>query len=46
MAALSLIGHSLNKAEMEYRGKFGHTLGRLEHISFMSRIGIFMLPVL
>ena len=32
MAALPLIGHALNKAEMEYHGKFGHILGRIQHI--------------
>ena len=25
---------------MEYHGKFGHTLGRIQHISIMSRIDI------
>ena len=25
---------------MEYHGKFGHTLGRIQHISLMSRIDI------
>ena len=29
LAALLLTGHSLQKAEMEYHGKFGHTLARL-----------------
>ena len=32
MAALPLTGHALHKAEMEYRGKFGHTLGRIQKI--------------
>ena len=41
MAALPLTGHLLHKAEMEYHGKFGHTLGRIQHISFMIRIDIF-----
>ena len=40
MAALPLTGHSLHKSEMEYHGKFGHTLGRIEHILLTSRIGI------
>ena len=40
MAALPLIGHALNKAEMEYHGKFGHILGRIQHIDIMSRIGL------
>ena len=26
---------------MEYPGKFGHTIGRIQHISLMSRIDIF-----
>ena len=38
LAALPLIGHALQKAEMEYHGKFGHTLGRIQHIAIMSRI--------
>ena len=25
---------------MEYHGKFGHTLGRIQHISLMSRIDL------
>ena len=36
MAALPLKGHALHKAEMEYHGKFGHKLGRIQHISLMS----------
>ena len=40
MAALPLTGHALNKAEMDYHGKFVHTLGRIQHISLMSRIDI------
>ena len=38
MAVLPLTGHALNKAEMEYNGKFGYTLGSIQHISLMSRI--------
>ena len=38
LAALPLTGHILHKAEMEYHGKFGHTLGRIQHIDLMSRI--------
>ena len=41
MAALPLTGHDLHKEEMEYHGKFGHTLGRIQHISIMSRIDLF-----
>ena len=26
---------------MEYHGKFGHTLGRIQHIALMSRIEMF-----
>ena len=26
---------------MEYNGKFGHTIGRIQHISLMSRLDIF-----
>ena len=38
LAALILTGHALHKAEMEYHGKFGHKLGRIQHISNMSII--------
>ena len=41
MAALQLTRHALHKAEVEYHGKFGHTLGRIQYISLMSRIEIF-----
>ena len=41
MAGLQLTGHALQKAEMEYHGKCGHTLGRIQHISLMIRIDIF-----
>ena len=37
LAALPLTRHALHKAEMEYHGKFGHTLGRIQHIALMSR---------
>ena len=40
MVALPLTGNYLDKAEMEYHGKFGHTLGRI-HVSCMSIIDIF-----
>ena len=40
MAALPLTGHALHKAEMEYHRKFGHALGRIQHIALMSRIDI------
>ena len=35
-----LKGNVLRKAEMEYNGKFGHTMGRIHTIALMSRIGI------
>ena len=41
MAALILKGNELHKEEMEYQGKFGHNLGRIQQISFISRIDIF-----
>ena len=41
LAALTLTGHALQKAEMEYHGKFGHTLGRIQHIACMIRIDLF-----
>ena len=41
MNALSLTVYALHKAEMEYHGKFGHTIGRIQHISLMSRIDIY-----
>ena len=40
LAALPLIGNALHKAEMEYHGKFGHTIGRIQHIALMSRIDL------
>ena len=41
LAAFPLTGHALQKAEMEYRGKFGHKIGRIQHISLMSIIDLF-----
>ena len=41
MAELPIKGHDLHKAEIEYDGKFGHKLGRIQHISLMKRIDIF-----
>ena len=38
MDALSLKGNPLHKAEMEYHGKFGHNIGRIQHIAILSRI--------
>ena len=40
LAALPLSVHALHKVEIEYHGKFGHTLGRIKHISLMSRIDL------
>ena len=41
MGALTLTGHALKKAEIEYHGNFGHTLGRIQHITLMSIIDLF-----
>ena len=35
MAEISLTGNVLHKAENEYHGKFGHTIGRIQHIAIM-----------
>ena len=40
MPALQLTENDLHKANIEYHGKFGHTIGRIQHIALMSRIGI------
>ena len=40
MDALPLTVNTLHKAEMEYHGKFGHNLGRIQHIDIMSRTEI------
>ena len=40
MAEITLTGNFLYKAEMEYHGKFGHTLVRIQHIYLMSQIDI------
>ena len=41
MAALPLTGNALHKEELEYHGKSGHTLGSIQHIALMRRIGLF-----
>ena len=41
MSALPLEGNTFHKAEMKYNGKFGHTVGRIHHISLMSKIDFF-----
>ena len=33
MDAPQLTGHALHKSEIEFYGKFGHTLGSIQHIS-------------
>ena len=40
MAALTLTGNTLYKEEMEYHEKFGHNIGRIQHIALMSIIDI------
>ena len=40
MDELPLIGNALHKAEMEYHGRFGHTLGRIQRIALMSIIDL------
>ena len=40
MAALQLTGNAFHRVEMEYNGKFGHNLGRIQHIGIMSRLEI------
>ena len=36
MAALPLTGNAFHKTEIEYHGKFGYTLGMIQHISLIS----------
>ena len=40
MTALTLTGNAPYKAKMEYHGKFGHKLGRIQHIALMRIIDI------
>ena len=40
MDVIPITGHSLHKAELEYHGKYGHTLGRIQHIALMSIIDL------
>ena len=42
MAEIPLTGNAFHKSEMEYHGKFGHTFGRIQHISLIIRIEIFI----
>ena len=41
ITAIPLTLNYLHKAEMEYHGKFEHTLGRIHHIAIMSRNEIY-----
>ena len=41
MAAVSLTRNSIRKAEMEYHGKFGHTIYRIQNIYILIRIYIY-----
>ena len=41
MAAPPLKINALHKAEMEYHGKIGYNLGKVQHIALMSRIDFF-----
>ena len=40
MASLRLTGNSLHKSEIEYHGKFGNIIGRIQHTPIMSKIYI------
>ena len=40
IAVITLTVNALHKSEIEYNGKFGHNLGRIQNISIMSRIDI------
>ena len=40
MDALPLTGNAPRKSEVEYHGKFGHNLVRIQHIAILNRIGI------
>ena len=40
MDVLPLTGHALRKAEIEYHGKFGHALGKIQHIALIVRIDL------
>ena len=41
MDELPLTGHALHNTEMEHHGKFGLTLGKIQHIAVMSRLDFF-----
>ena len=38
--ALPLTLNALHKTEMEYHRKLGHTIGRIQHISLMTRLDL------
>ena len=40
ISALPLTGHALHRAEMDFHGEFGHTLGRIQRIALMNRTEI------
>ena len=40
MAAIALTGNALSNSKMEYHGKCGHTLGRIQHIAIMIKLNI------
>ena len=41
LTELPLTQNDLSNTEMEYHGKFEHTIGSIQHIYIMIRIGIF-----
>ena len=41
MAAIALTGNGFNKSEREYTRKFGQVIGRVQHISIITRIDVF-----
>ena len=41
MAVVTLKINALHKAEMEYYGKFGHTIGQIQYIDIMRRNDIY-----
>ena len=45
MDAIPLTINALHKAEIEYHGKFGHTLGRIQHIALVIIIDISTQPI-
>ena len=41
MAVLIITDNTLHKSGLEYHGKFGHNIGRIQHIARMNIIDIF-----